>query len=277
MTLKHQVGQPRHVYLAPAVGRAMQILDLLADNGGTPVSLTDLARAIDAAKSSTSNICAVLEDAGMITRTQHGYSLGRHTAELGGAWLSQFDQIAEFYRACHHSPVLRTELVQMAVLHGTDILYLARHDGRSPLRLSAGANVGDHYPASVTALGNALLSTLSPLQVDALYRDTALPQFTARSTQTLEQLHAKLALARERGYALDEGEVFPNVAGIAMPVPPRASGDNVFAVNVSRIVPLDPPAIDHDTLVRLREALKELVDSLTNPMTPRVENRVSWD
>lgn len=255
----------------------MQVLDLLAERGGEPVTLTDLARALGAAKSSTSNICVALEDAGMIARETRGYTLGRHTAELGGAWLAQFDQVAEFYRACHHSPVLRSELVQMAVLHGTDVLYLARHDGRSPLRLSAGANVGDHYPASVTALGNAILSTMSPLQVDALYRDVPLPRYTARSTQTVEHLHAKLALARERGYALDEGEVFPNVAGIAMPVPPRASGDNVFAVNVSRIVPVDPPVIEHDALAALRDALRELVEALTNPMTPRIENKVTWD
>lgn len=252
--------------LAPAATRAIRILDVLAGARGEPISLADLARAIGAAKSSTSNICQVLEDENMVRRTTTGYVLGRHTVELGGAYLTSFDQISEFYRLCHASTVLSRELVQVAVLHGTDVVYLARHEGRTPLRLTAGAGIGDRYPASLTAIGNALLSTLTPEQVDTLYAGTQLPTLTPRSTHDLAHLHQKLAVTRERGYALDEGEVFPNVVGVAMTVPPRQSGDHMLGVNVSRVIATDPPHLAAEDLDVLLTHLRDLVAGLANPM-----------
>ena len=82
---------------APAVTRALRVLELLEQSGGAPLTLSDLSRALGAAKSSTSNVCAVLEDGGMIRRVETGYRLGRRTAELGGAFAHQFNQIREFY------------------------------------------------------------------------------------------------------------------------------------------------------------------------------------
>ncbi|OJX95751.1 MAG: hypothetical protein BGO96_09125 [Micrococcales bacterium 73-15] len=252
--------------LAPAVSRAMRVLDLLAQSPGEPVSLAEIARSLGAAKSSTSNVCTVLEESRMISRVANGYVLGRRTVELGGAYLTQFDQIKEFYRICAESPLLQRQLVQLAVLHDREVIYLARHEGRTPLRLTSGAGVGDHYPAALTSIGTALLATLDPAQVTELYDETAFPALTARSTRSLEQLHAKLALTRERGYAVDEGEVFPNVVGIAMAIPPRQSGDHAFGINISRIVPTDPPTLSREELDSVVETLRHAVSQLTNPM-----------
>src|SRR3954464_12814557 len=83
---------------APAVTRSIKILGLLADAHGRALALSDIARAIGAAKSSTSNLCAVLEENGLIQRRDGGFVLGRRTVELGGAYISSFDQVREFYR-----------------------------------------------------------------------------------------------------------------------------------------------------------------------------------
>ena len=101
--------------------------------------LGDIARGIGAAKSSTSNLCQVLEDGRMISRTATGYVLGRRTVELGGAYIARFNQIREFYDYCTASPLLSHEVVQIAMLDGTEVLYLARHEGRAPMRL-----IGQH-------------------------------------------------------------------------------------------------------------------------------------
>jgi DNA-binding IclR family transcriptional regulator len=260
---------------APAVSRAVRILSLLADSGGAPQPLTEIARTLGAAKSSTSNVCTVLEESGLIQRRGAGYVLGRRTVELGGAYLAGFDQVREFYRICSESPVLARELVQIAVLDGTDVLYLARHEGRAPLRLTAG--IGDRFPAALTAVGNALLAELPPGEVEARYGPRPdIPRLTDRSTTTLAGLHAKLDATRARGFALDEGEVFPNVVGLALTVPARTSGEQTLAIGVSTI-DLGPavgegvgdgvglgPAVDHrDTVLA---ALRDAADRLSNPM-----------
>lgn len=251
---------------APAVSRAVRILAVLADAHGVEMSLADLARAVGAPKSSAFNVCLVLEEAQLISRREFGYTLGRRTVELGGAYLSGFDQVREFYRVCSSSPVLARELVQLSVLDGTDVVYLARHEGSTPLRLSAG--VGDRFPASVTAVGNALLMALSPDDVAARYASLdALPVRTSRSTRTVAELQDKLAAARTRGYALDRSEVFPNVIGIAMPVPARNPGENALAIGVSVIGPREGFDVPPEQVTAIVDALREAVRQLSNPMS----------
>ncbi len=252
---------------APAVSRAVRILSILADSHGVPQPLSEIARALGAAKSSTSSVCTVLEQSRLIQRRDTGYVLGRRTVELGGAYLAGFDQVREFYRVCSESPVLRRELVQIAVLDGTDVLYLARHEGRALLRLTAG--IGDRFPAALTAVGNVLLAELPVDEVDARYGSSPdIPRLTHRSTRTLEGLRAKLHATRARGHALDEGEVFPNVVGLAVTLPARLSGEQTLAIGVS-IVDVDvdvggaPAGAHRDTVLA---ALRDAADQLSNPM-----------
>ena len=127
---------------------------------GVPRTLTEIARELGLAKSSVSNLCAALEEGGLVRRISAGYLLGRRTVELGSAFLAGFNQIREFYRVCEESEVLRNQLVQIALLDGAQVLYLAVFEGRQRFPMSA--SVGDRYPASVTVVGTVLLSELTP-------------------------------------------------------------------------------------------------------------------
>jgi DNA-binding IclR family transcriptional regulator len=245
---------------APAVTRAIAILGLL-ERAHAPMSLTEIARGLGMAKSSASNLCVALEESRLVERGDLGYSLGRRNLELGGAFLRSFDQIREFYKICSESPVLSHELLQVAVLDGLDVLYLARHEGRAPLRLSA--TIGDRFAAAPTAIGNALLATLDPAVVAERYRDVHdWPRLTEKSVQTLGGLEAKLAATRERGYSIDDGDVFASVIGLAMPVPPRSSGDVPMAIGASMFRSADSPAHREEVIAALHTA----VARLANPM-----------
>jgi DNA-binding IclR family transcriptional regulator len=220
----------------PAVTRAIRILDLLAEAPGQTRTLTEIARELGLAKSSVSNLCIALEEGGLIRRTTAGYLLGRRTVELGGAFLAGFDQIREFYRACEESDVLRRQLVQIAMLDGARVLYLAVHEG-----------------------GTALLSELTPEKVAELYWDPReLVGFTERSTTTLAQLQAKLERTRAQGYAADEGEVHPTVLGLAVLVPGAGSGEPSFGLGVSIVHPTGSQAERDSVLDALRAAARQL-------------------
>ena len=244
----------------PAVTRAIRILDLLAGARGQTRTLTEIARELGLAKSSVSNLCVALEEGGLVRRTGAGYLLGRRTVELGGAFLSGFDQIREFYRACEDSEVLRRQLVQIAMLDGARVLYLAVHEGRERFPLSA--SVGDRYPASATAVGTALLSERSPERVAERYWDPReLVGFTDRTTTTLAQLQIKLERTREQGYAVDEGEVHSTVLGLAVLVPGRGSGEPSFGLGVSIVHPTG----SQDERTSVLEALRAAARQLTRP------------
>ena len=249
---------------APAVSRALQILTLLEQADGQPMPLGDIARGIGAAKSSTSNLCQVLEDGRMIARTATGYVLGRRTVELGGAFIARFNQIREFYGYCISAPLLGHEVVQIAMLDGTDVLYLARHEGRAPMRLSA--SIGSRFPAAPTAVGNALLTTLTDSEIAGRFTGPQhFPRRTDQSVQTLDGLLRKVRLARKRGYAIDDNEVHPGVYGVAVVLPPWASGDQALAMGAS----LMAVQASDQFVASIVEELVLAVDRLSNPLVRR--------
>lgn len=246
---------------APAVTRSIAILNLLAEARGAEIGLSELARTLGIAKSSTSNLCVALEEGGLIQRGEQGYRLGRRTVELGGAYLASFDQVREFYRVCSESAELSGELVQIAMLDGTDVLYLARHEGRAPLRLTAG--IGDRFPASLTAVGNALLARLDDEEIRRRFADPATrPRVTEASVTSLDGLLEKVRATRERGHSVDEGEMFPSVIGAAVVIPPRNIGDQPLALGVSMMLPVATET--HRT--RVIAQLKTAADALSNPL-----------
>jgi AcrR family transcriptional regulator len=149
--------------------------------------------------------------------------------------------------------------VSVDTADGAQVLYLAVYEGRQRFPMSA--SVGDRYPASVTAVGTAVLSELTPTQIAELYWDTSnLVGFTKKSTSTLAELQEKLERTRERGYAVDEGEVHPTVLGLAIPIP-GGSGEPSFAIGVSIVHPTGS-ADERDTIL---DALRRAADSLTRP------------
>src|SRR5215210_9091667 len=62
--------------LAPAVTRAVAILDALAAEPGRPMPLSELSRRVGGPKSSVANVCTALVDAGLVRRWENGFALG---------------------------------------------------------------------------------------------------------------------------------------------------------------------------------------------------------
>jgi DNA-binding IclR family transcriptional regulator len=217
--------------LAPAVTRAAVILDLLAENGGVAAGPSELARRLGLPKSSIANICAALADAGLARRVGTGFALGRKLAELGGAYLASVDQIQEFYEACHELEVGSEETIQLAVLDGIEMTYLARHDGRQPVRLTS--QIGRRLPASVTATGKAALAALDPDEVARRFDGAELPTLTRRSLATVDALLEDLDVVRRRGYAMDDEETVEGVACFGVAIPGRQPGDGPYAASIT--------------------------------------------
>ncbi|WP_454085020.1 IclR family transcriptional regulator [Georgenia sp. Marseille-Q6866] len=246
---------------APAVSRSLRILTLLADAQGVPLTLSEIARALGIAKSSTANLCAALEDGAMIERDNGGYRLGRRVAELGGAYAQQFNQVREFYRVVAASPVLHGEVVQIAMLDGSEAVYLARHEGRWPNRF--GTPLGSRLPAAMTATGLALLSTVDDDQVRSLLADSQpFRQLTPDSPTTVDELLPTLAATRERGYAIDRGASLARITGVAVPLEPWAPVDPPLAMGAALLT----EEADEARIAEVGAALLTAAQALTNPL-----------
>src|SRR5262245_31601321 len=217
--------------LSPAVTRAAAILDLLAENGSAAAGPSELARRLGLPKSSIANILGALDDAGLVRRVGTGFTLGRKLAELGGAYLTSVDLVQEFYEACNELPAGSEETIQLAVLDGVEMTYLARHDGKQPVRLTS--QIGRRLPASVTATGKAALASIEEAEVRRRYVGRELPVLTARSLATIEALLDDLAVIRERGYSMDDEETVEGVVCFGVAIPGRRPGEGPYAASIT--------------------------------------------
>lgn len=248
---------------APAVTRSLRILALLEDAGGRALTLSDIARSLGIAKSSTANLCLALEHGDMIQRTAEGYLLGRRTAELGGAYALRFNQVREFFDVCAASPVLAGEVVQIAMLDGTDVLYLARHEGRAPYSL--GTPIGSRLPAALSATGQAILATLDESVVADLLAGVQVRAMSEADPLPLPDLLARVRTVRERGYAVDRAQSFTGIIGVAVPLPAWAPSDPPLAIGAA----LPEVGTDEETITRVAAALGAAARRLTNPLAVR--------
>jgi DNA-binding IclR family transcriptional regulator len=238
---------------APAVTRAVALLEALARHG--PLSLTELARRLDLAKSTVANLCAALEEAHMIRRVDQRWALGYKVVELGQGFLAGTDLVGEFRRATSALPVAAQETLLLAVLDDLDVVYLARHDGSQPIRLAS--DIGRRLPAVVTALGKAMLATLPPAELERrLATIDVLPVMTARSHRSVEALRQDLAEIRERGYALDDEQNTEGVTCIGVAVP--GSPETPTAVSATMLTARATGELQESLVRDLSDLVKEL-------------------
>lgn len=225
--------RPSSAAPAPAVLRAGAILHLLAAADGEPVPIARLAAAIGAPRSSTMNICAALAELKFVAATRGGFTLGRGLAELAHAYLDTFAPVQRFHEACREVGPALEATAQLATLDGSEVVYLARHDGPQLIRIAS--RVGGRLPANCTGLGKAMLGSLAPADLDTVLGlfPSPLPTLTEHSIGDLAALRAQIDRVRQDGYALDAEETTPGIVCVAVPLSPRQEIDAAYAISAS--------------------------------------------
>lgn len=256
--------------LAPAVTRAAAIIDILAEQRGQGMGLSELARRLGAAKSSVSNICNALVESGLLRRTPEGFGLGQRLVGHAEAYLASVDIVDEFQDVCRSRGAALGETVQLAVLDDLrlEVVYLARRDGRQPVVLVS--QIGRSLPATTTATGKAMLALLPADELRAqLERSAPLPQLTSKSITDPVELGRELAAIREQGYAVDDGETTEGLLCIAMAVPGSSPQRPTAAVSLTGLAARYSHRNPNEAIGQLRA----LTDELGTRMGGRPQSR----
>jgi DNA-binding IclR family transcriptional regulator len=179
---------------------------------------------------------------------------------LGGAYLATVDQVQEFYDNADRLPVASEETTQMALLDGLEVTYVARHDGRQPIRLAS--EIGRRLPASCTALGKAALAALDRADLEERLRGVeALPTLTRNSHRRVSELLDDLDEVRRRGHAIDNEETSEGIICLGVAIPRRAGADQ-YGVSVTLL----KARADEARIEALAADLKRLARLLANPL-----------
>lgn len=197
------------------VTRALQVLQAFSYD--RPVlGVSELARQLGMGKSSVHRILTTLAEQGFVVKTvDDRYRLGFKLHELGQLVVSGLE-----LRQVAHVPLERLrndcgETVHLAVLEGTDAVYVHRFESPSTLRMFS--RVGRRVPAHTTSSGKCLLAFGDPANVDRVIRN-GLQRIGPRSITTEAGLQRALRELRANGYVVSVEENERGVVSIGAPV-----------------------------------------------------------
>ncbi len=236
----------------PALERGSRILDLVA-RSRTLLSLSDLSRELNIARSSVHTLCHTLVQLELlIRRNDQTFQLGPHVMRWSNAFMQQSDVATEFASIWDQETELPGATITLTVLDGAEVVYIAARNSAVSHPL-IDFRAGMRLPAAFTATGKAFLSHMSDFEIRKLFPDGLPPGRTPKSVQQVETLLDELRDIRKNGYSCDDEQVAEGIvcfgasvldsrnrpiAGVAVSLPaeslPDAERDRVIA-NVQRI------------------------------------------
>jgi IclR family transcriptional regulator, KDG regulon repressor len=229
----------RNKYPVKSLIKALRILDVLAERPAG-FGITDLSEALQIGKSTVHRLLATLKDEGYVVMhpSSSRYILGGRIARLGQQLSDQYQLLTFGVPVIRRLAREHNETVNLVVLEGTEIVYIAGEESRETLRNHF--LLGARAPAHATAVGKVCLSTLGAEEVRQRYKGVKLTQIGPRTIRTLSRLLEEVSAVREAGFAYEDEESGPGIYCIAVPVQYFPGGLAVglsFAMPKSRITP----------------------------------------
>ena len=235
-------------------------LEVIEAFGQTPtMTLTEVAEATGLSRATVRRFVHTLVSLGYMRANEKHFALTPKIMNLGFAYLAS-QPLVELV-----DPVLANlsqELGQstsVSVLDGTDVVYIARQETTSIMRINI--TVGTRFPAYATSMGRVLLAGLDEKVLNEYFLAADLTEVTNRTITDKATLRAELAQIRQQGYAVVEEELEVGLASVAVPIVNRA-GTTVAAMNTSVAVTTQAPEDLTELVPPLQAAAAEVSNAL---------------
>jgi DNA-binding IclR family transcriptional regulator len=198
------------------VTKVLQILEVLhASPSGVP--LKDIAEVTAINKSTAYRVLAHLEREGYVFRDSSGmYAIGVRLTRLGlgGSFQATMRKIGR--PVLEELARLTGETVSLAVLEGREVFYVDVMESTHTFRLVS--QIGMRHPLYCTALGKVILAFHSQEEQDNLISGIEFKRLTSHTITSAATLRKDLTLIRQRGYSLENEEVYLGSRCIGAPI-----------------------------------------------------------
>lgn len=230
-----------------SVGRAFEILEVIAGQGGE-LSLSEIAASVGLPAPSVHRLLRTLVSLGYLRQeTSRRYALAPRLIRLGDAAAKQFGSWG--YPVLNRLMEAIGESANMAILDGTNAIYVAQVAGRHSMRMFT--EVGRRVPLHATGVGKALLAQLSDEEILRILELAGMQSITPHTITDPNVLLQELRASRIRGYLIDDGEQEVGVSCVSVPVPGAPSPT---AISISAPTPRMTPDVIRQAATALREA-----------------------
>lgn len=215
-----------------SVTRALKLLEILSDMPAG-ATLTRLVNSLGMEKSAVSRILATLERDGYIVRESNG-DVFKITLRFAGMALRHVERVGVIEASL---PALQQladdtgELVQLAVIGGDRVIYVAKAIGRQ--RIQAIPLIGTSAELHASSAGKLWLASLEEEKAVRLVLNAGLRKITDQTIVKISLLQEELVQVREAGYALSMRELSEDMNAIAVPIKHARTEQLVAALVVS--------------------------------------------
>src|SRR5262245_58733545 len=242
-----------------SLDRGLQVLR--AFNRDRPrCTLSEIANQTGLSRAVARRSLLTLQHLGYVAAQNRHFFLTPRVLELGCSYLSSLD-----LTDLAHEPMERLsqrvgESCSMAVLDGSEIVYVARIAVRRLMSVALG--VGARLPAFAASMGRVLLADKSDDELIAWLRENTFRAITAHTVYKTRALQAEILKVRRQGYAFVSQELELGLCSIAVPIR-SATGQAVCGLNVSMRYSDDVQALARKKMLpalhRAREAIESAV------------------
>jgi IclR family transcriptional regulator, acetate operon repressor len=213
-----------------ALERGLNLLAIIAEADG--MSLTAIAQRAGIAPSTAHRILNTLKAGGFIQHddASGGYFIGVQAFRVGSAFLRNRKLVDVGRDTMRRLTEASGETVNMGIEIDGHVVYVAQSESHRAIR--AFHRPGARGPMHASSLGKAMLASLTDEAVSQRLHLVGLPRLTRQTIVDPDALFADLALARKRGWAIDDEEQAEGLRCVGAAVH-NEHGDVIAAISVS--------------------------------------------
>lgn len=210
-----RIETPRRSEHLQSLERGLAVLRAF-DATAPALSITDVADRTGLTRATARRVLLTLAELGYVRESRRRFELTSRVLDLAKPFAGNPDPW-EFALPYLQSLTERTgESSSIAVLDGTEILYVARVQTRRLMSLAV--SVGSRLPAHATSKGRVLLAFLPEAELESFFARTAIARFTERTVVDEAELRAILADVRGRGWAVVDEQLEVGLSSVAAPI-----------------------------------------------------------
>ncbi|RBI60372.1 IclR family transcriptional regulator [halophilic archaeon] len=198
-----------------ATKSSIEVLDAIRESGGE-AETSELVNRLSMAQSTVYKHLRTLEDEGFVVKHDGYYRIGSRCLEFGG-FVRRYDDIFQTTKGDIQDMAEETgELANLMFEEQGMGVYVYTVGGENAVNIDTG--IGKRVHLNCTALGKALLSTMTENRIDEIIDQHGLPQRTDNTITTRDALMDEINRIRNEGVAYERSQRVEGICCVAAPI-----------------------------------------------------------